>query len=391
VSDAAVKAGAPDAGQVRASGTPVLRVESDELVVEVFRQAPAGWDEAISRFAPRVPTVLATTWWAEYMEQAVFARSWYLRVDDATGAAVGLLLAFSEYPLSRTTYAWRSARLAAALGHAIFPVLGWPCGPVVFDAAREVGVHQALAVAVAALQERCGLPLVSRAPVRPLDQANLAGIEAAWRAAGFGVEPAATLIVDLSPSLEELRAGLERSARKCLRKCEEKGLTVVRVGDDEGLGIDAYWEVFEANRPGWSGGSRRRYANTLMWEILRRHRSIELFTVKDGSETLAGIGLWHHGGYGHEFAAWMAPEAHERSLPVGDLLKWAVIVWAKTSGLTSYDLAGFSISSVAGSKEAGIRQFKEKWGGQRRDFAVVTRSTGMVRSRVWQAANHRAS
>lgn len=359
-----------------ASGQPVMRIQAGDFTVEVFRQAPAGWDEAISRFAPRVPTVLATTWWAEYMQRAVYARSWYLRVDDATGTAVGLLLAFSEYPLSRTTYAWRSARPVAALGHAVFPVLGWPCGPVILDAAREVEVHQALAVAVAALQERCGLPLVNRAPVRPLDQANLAAIEAVWRAAGFGVEPAATLIVDLSPSLEELRAGLERSARKSLRKCEEKEVRVRRVGEPDGPGLEGYLDAAGVYKEAWSRGPRERVVNRLMWQILGAHGAIELFLAERNGEPLAGLGLWHHAGYGHEFAAWTAPKAHAEALPAGDALKWAIIEWGKGHGMRYYDLAGVAVAPRSGSKEEGIRRFKEKWGGGWCPLVLATRSGG---------------
>ena len=94
----------------------LMRVRAGPVTVEISRQAPPAWDVEILRSGSRVPTVLATTWWAEYLQQAVFARPWYLRAVDSNGMPLALLLAFSEYPMGRATFAWRSARWVAALG-----------------------------------------------------------------------------------------------------------------------------------------------------------------------------------------------------------------------------------------------------------------------------------
>ena len=365
-----------------------MRVRAGPVTVEISRQAPPAWDVEILRSGSRVPTVLATTWWAEYLQQAVFARPWYLRAVDSNGMPLALLLAFSEYPMGRATFAWRSARWVAALGHAVFPVLSWPCGPVILDVAREVEVHGALALAVAAMQAQCGFPLVSRAPIRVLETADLPAIQAAWASAGFGVEPAATVVVDLTQSLDELRAGLDRSARKCLRKCEEKGVRVRRVGEADALGLATYLGAAGSFKEPWSRGPREWVATRLMWQSLGAHDAIEFFLAEQAGEPLAGLGLWHHGGYGHEFAAWTAPRSHAEALPAGDALKWAIIEWGKEHGLRYYDLAGVAADPAPGSKEEGIRRFKEKWGGAPRPIAVVSRHRGLrsalfLRAKAW--------
>lgn len=61
--------------------------------------------------------------------------------------------------------------------------------------------------------------------------------------------------------------------------------------------------------------------------------------------------------------------ALERRLYAGDVIKWDVIRWAGRAGFRRYDLGGVDRAPLD-TKAAGIRQFKEKWGGDLAEYAT---------------------
>ena len=53
-----------------------------------------------------------------------------------------------------------------------------------------------------------------------------------------------------------------------------------------------------------------------------------------------------------------------------DLIKWNIIEWGIENKMNYYDLAGFNPQPIS-KKEEGIKRYKEKWGGERRNFWLI--------------------
>ena len=80
-------------------------------------------------------------------------------------------------------------------------------------------------------------------------------------------------------------------------------------------------------------------------------------------ETLATLGMYVFNGVATEVASALSPKAFEHKIPAQDLLHWEMLLEAKRAGCHTFDLAGVD-PSVTDHKAAGIRRFKEKWGGR---------------------------
>lgn len=65
--------------------------------------------------------------------------------------------------------------------------------------------------------------------------------------------------------------------------------------------------------------------------------------------------------------------ALEHKIYAGDLLKWEIIKWCKVKNIKVYDFAGVA-PQPANSKEIGIRNYKEKWGGDYIEYGIWRKS-----------------
>jgi len=53
-----------------------------------------------------------------------------------------------------------------------------------------------------------------------------------------------------------------------------------------------------------------------------------------------------------------------------DLIKWKIIEWGVENNMKFYDLAGFNPHPQS-KKEEGINRYKEKWGGEKRNYWLI--------------------
>ena len=355
---------------------------------ELFRENPGGWwDDMIKEADLVAPTVLVTSIFSRYMSEMIGAVPWFLVVRNPEGATAGLLSAFSEYPLNRTTHCWRSGLVLAACGHAIFPVLSWPCTPVILEPDRESDIHAAFASGVVAIQRDSGIASVRNGSIAWGSPEISDQVLRSWDSAGFSLTHRATFRIDLTQSLEERLRSFHRSVRKNIRKCEQSQVRVDRVDAPGNPTIDDYNRMRLRYKKVFSVGARSAAVQDYMWKHLHYDADcFEYFVASRGDNVLAGIGVLHFAGYALEIEAWTTPYALENSLPGGDALKWAIIQWGKERGLRWYDLGGVAVDPADGSKEANILRFKEKWGGTYVEYGLVSRSTSSMRGAAHELA-----
>lgn len=170
----------------------------------------------------------------------------------------------------------------------------------------------------------------------------------------------ATLIVELT-SETECWERLDRSARGGVRRADRSGVVVSAIGDLAEL-RDYY--SFAERCATQLGKPMYGFADfSTMWEAFRGRVPFEVFVARLDGEIAAGLGVWGFGRRIQEWGSFQAKRDDVLHARVGDALKWHVIRWALSEGLAEYDLAGVSPCPTT-AKEAGIRVFKEKWGGR---------------------------
>jgi lipid II:glycine glycyltransferase (peptidoglycan interpeptide bridge formation enzyme) len=82
-----------------------------------------------------------------------------------------------------------------------------------------------------------------------------------------------------------------------------------------------------------------------------------------GGNVHAVLGTYCYQGIVTEIMSGRTNFGKSSNVPAQDLLHWEAMLYHKRSGDRYFNLAGYS-PNPANEKEAGIRRFKEKWGGR---------------------------
>lgn len=184
---------------------------------------------------------------------------------------------------------------------------------------------------------------------------------------GYEETPWLTSVVDLTQSEDALRASLRQAARKGIRKSQEAALSVMPCQSH-----DEYRDVFCPAYYGYAdAGPTPDVARRIeaFWDA-DRERSYCFFVVRDEfARVHATIGTYRHQGVATEITSRRTSTGP--NLSAQDLLHWEAMLHHKRIGDTHFNLAGHN-PHPADDKEAGIRRFKEKWGGDERPVPVFT-------------------
>ena len=172
-------------------------------------------------------------------------------------------------------------------------------------------------------------------------------------------QPEATRVVDLSPSLEDIYAGMSQSKRSICRNYHKKGL-VYRVSHNPAeieLLLPLLHEVAVRNRIGvHSDDYLRTQAAALMPEFASLHFMelndlvVAAALVFDGETT----NYYAHAGNTFEHRALSASTAL-----VGEILRYS-----KEHGKQSFDFYGVAPNDDPDHAWAGVTRFKESFGGE---------------------------
>ena len=182
--------------------------------------------------------------------------------------------------------------------------------------------------------------------------------------------PWATLQLDLRVSREKLNASLKPAARKEIRKAESKGIAVRRV--ESGADLERYISFAKDCAQRYDGKAVNAEDYRMCWRALRNKNIIfETFVAEIGADPVAGLSVWGTKHCIMEIGSFQAERSYLEKLPGPDLIKWRVIEWAQKCGIESFDLAGIN-PEPRSEKEANIRKFKEKWGGKRIDYLILS-------------------
>lgn len=177
---------------------------------------------------------------------------------------------------------------------------------------------------------------------------------------GYEMTDWRTALVDLAPDEPTLRGNLKHAARKGIKKCVEAGLHVRRCETHDEFMHQFCAAYHENNSSDDAGAVSRR--NEKFWHA-DAERHYRFFVAEDGDGTvLATLGTYAYNGVATEIMSRRTVASNASNIPAQDLLHWEVMLTHKAVGDRWFNLAGYS-PAPATDKEAGIRRFKEKWGG----------------------------
>jgi len=185
-------------------------------------------------------------------------------------------------------------------------------------------------------------------------------------------------MVDLSPTEDEILAGMRQKTRYNMRLASKKGVTVRR-GKMEDLPMLYRMYAETSIRDGFVIRDQEYYS-TVWSEFMNTRLSdvspgaVPLIAEFDG-EPVAAVFVYNFSGCAY-YIYGMSREVHREKMP-NHLLQWEAMRYAKSIGCRQYDLWGAPDSFTEQDSMWGVYKFKEGLGGD------VVRTLG-----AWDYAPH---
>lgn len=190
-----------------------------------------------------------------------------------------------------------------------------------------------------------------------------------WNYSSDQIQFKNTVLIDLSPSEEELLARMKQKTRYNIRLAEKKGVTL-RIGTQEDLEMlykmyaetsvrdgfvirdETYyktvWETFISNKQSPISSFQSPFCEPLIAEV--------------DHEPVAALFVFYFAGRSY-YVYGMSRNAHREKMPTY-LLQWEAIKRAKAKGCTVYDLWGAPDIFDESDSMWGVYRFKEGLGGK---------------------------
>lgn len=148
-----------------------------------------------------------------------------------------------------------------------------------------------------------------------------------------------TLVIDLEPSLESLRASLDQKWRNCLNRAEKNNLELIW-GDDEDS-LDQFKTMYEEmiQRKDLSGLSDVGHLKVIQEDLAPQHRLKVLFCRVDGQPCAGAI----FSAIGDSAVYLYGATSNQGMKSNGSyLIQWAWVRWLKEKGFRYYNLNGIN-------------------------------------------------
>ena len=199
-----------------------------------------------------------------------------------------------------------------------------------------------------------------------------------WRFSSDQIQFRNTVMIDLSPSEDEIIARMKQKTRYNIRLASKKGVTV-RQGTIEDLPMLYRMYAETSIRDGFVIRNQEYYSK--VWSEFMNVKpsdispmAVPLIAEVDG-EPVAAVFVYYFSGRAY-YIYGMSREVHREKMP-NHLLQWEAMRYAKSMGCRQYDLWGAPDSFSEADSMWGVYKFKEGLGGE------VVRTLG-----AWDYAPH---
>ncbi|MBN2117918.1 MAG: peptidoglycan bridge formation glycyltransferase FemA/FemB family protein [Anaerolineales bacterium] len=185
-----------------------------------------------------------------------------------------------------------------------------------------------------------------------------------WRYSSDQIQFKNTVLIDLSPSEEEMLAGMKQKTRYNIRLAEKKGVAL-RVGKSDDLGWLYKMYAETSVRDGFVIRDEGYYK--IVWETFMRSAisdqpAAEPLIAEVDGEPVAAIFVFYFAGRAY-YVYGMSRDVHREKMPTY-LLQWEAMKRARAKGCTVYDLWGAPNVFDESDSLWGVYRFKEGLGGK---------------------------
>jgi len=319
---------------------------------------PRDWNSQIARLSN--PHILQTKEWGEIKRNYGWQPSsltW--SEDDGSVVAAGLVL----------QRAFTLKGLPVPLR-----VLYLPKGPLLLDWTNE-RIRQQVLIDLVGLAKKANAifvkidPDVRRGygiPDQPSFQEDDTGQQViaelkdlGWRFSQEQIQFKNTVMIDLSPSLDEILANMKQKTRYNIRLAQRREVTIRQGSPDD---FKTLYRIYAltSTRDGFVIREEEYYQK--VWMTFLHAGLAELLIAEIEDQIVAGLFLF-------VFArkAWylygMSSQAHREKMP-NHLLQWEAILRAKEKGCLTYDLWGAPDKFEENDPLWGVFRFKDGFGGK---------------------------
>jgi len=330
--------------------------------VEIVRhpgKCDHGWDEQLNA-AQTEGGLCQSSYWARVIQRVDQAKPIYLSAKDGDRTVAQLLL-FQKPPFDRQ--ARRRVSKLKGLWRKQIDTLEFLDGPVLHGQgnAREILVGLLKWMERYALVH--GIGVVRSGGFAITSQtAQLPEIRMTFKEFGYQSSLWASLVIDLRVDEESLWRGLDHAARKCIKKCEREGVSVRRITDFQDY-VENFHKPYALSKEAYGSTPSPLHVQQVMFEEDMKGYNAFFVAESQGGQVLATLGMYVFNGVATEMASALTPAAQQSKIPAQDILHWEMIKYARANGCHTFNLAGVA-PEPRDAREAGIRRFKEKWGGR---------------------------
>lgn len=334
--------------------------------MEAFSGNPGAWDELLAGLPH--PHMLQTWEWAEVKEKYGWKAKpmvWRLAVEERPSAAAMVL----ERTISPGGFASRLRVLYIPKG----PNLDWGDASLRQRVLSDLQVFAKRQAAIFVkidpdVELGVGIPGAVDAKEEPCGQAVQSELEEhGWLFSQDQIQFRNTVLIDLTPSEDEMLARMKQKTRYNIRLADKKGVRVRAAGTaDLALLYHMYAET--SVRDGFVIRGEDYYQT--VWKTFHTGSINQPSTTVPFSEPLiaevdgqpvAAISLFYFAGHAY-YIYGMSRDAHREKMP-NHLLQWEAMRRAKTLGCRDYNLWGAPNEFNEYDDLWGVFRFKEGLGG----------------------------
>lgn len=181
-------------------------------------------------------------------------------------------------------------------------------------------------------------------------------LKAGFRRSFEDLQPATRQWIDLRPSEAEILTQMKSKGRYNIRLAERKGVKIVEKTNEEGATIFYNLLVETSDRDDFTIRPKSYFTD------LAKLPHLIILVAEFEGKPIASLVLTTHEGIG--LYLYGASSNQSRNLMAPYLIQWEAMKRAKAAGCVVYDLLAIAPSEDEKHKWAGLRDFKQKFGGK---------------------------
>lgn len=322
-------------------------------------------------------TTYQTSNWAQVYHEVYGSKPVFIAIEKPNGELVGQLTT-----VIHNRYFWiKSNIIAQTLGIKLNlrTYINWFYGPIIYDESLTNEIIHEIILALDKLSKDNNVQMIRGASI-PVQKSNTI-----YKNLGYQEAKWSTYIIDLTKSIDTLFNSLDKNTRYDIRKSEKNDLDFKFADTKDELEqyLNLKYDSIERGGGKIIKNSKKREKiisafNNAHWNLLHKKGLEKLFLVKQNDELLGGItcftfnqNMFQHG----------VGNSSNTKLLGGTFLTWNAIKWGIENRFHNFDLGGVN-PNPSSTKEQQIDFYKSKWGGQKLDYVVYTKTLDKLKVKL---------